>query len=91
MAERRVSEPTELIYLPNPSWAPVFTAVGLAVLIAGLFKGWVLIVIGAVILLAALRAWLADATESIDRLPRHQRATSAVIPPAPLRVPPSKD
>jgi hypothetical protein len=91
MAERRVSEPTELIYLPNPAWAPAFTAAGLAVLNVGLFKGWVLIVIGAVILLAALRAWLADAADRIDRLPRHQQVTSAVIPPAPLRVPPSKD
>jgi hypothetical protein len=85
VAERRVSEPTELVYVPKPSWAPAFTAVGLAVLIVGLFKGWVLIVVGAVILLAALRSWVIDVTDGVGRLPRHQRPTAAVIPAAPLR------
>jgi O-antigen ligase len=91
MAERRAPEPTELVYLPKPSWAPAFTAVGLAVLFVGLFKGWVLIVVGAVILLAALRVWVRDAADTIGRLPRHQRLTSAVIPAAPLRQPQSDD
>jgi hypothetical protein len=42
---------------------------------------------GAILALAALRAWIRDARDEISRLPREQRLTSAVLPAVPLRQP----
>ena len=40
MAEhRQVPEPGETIYLPRPSWAPIFFALGALGLICGIFAG----------------------------------------------------
>ena len=78
-------EPTELVYLPEPSWLPVLAAAGLAMVLAGLFIGWVVMVIGALFLLPALWAWIGRTRESFARLPRRQRPVTAVLPAAPPR------
>jgi hypothetical protein len=85
--QTRIPEPTELIYVPDPSWKPVFIAVGLGFVLGGLFMGWTLIVGGAVLALAALWAWIADSGRELGRLPRRQRMTTAVIPATPVRSP----
>jgi hypothetical protein len=64
---------------------PVLAAAGLAGLLVGLFAGLPYAVAGAVVLLAALWAWLGDTRDEISRLPREQRLTSAVLPAVPLR------
>ncbi len=88
MSDRsQVPEPTELVYPPRPSWAPLFVAAGLGALVAATFKGWPYAVAGAIVLVLALRAWLADTFEDVGRLPRRQRLTTAVIPAEPLRRP----
>jgi hypothetical protein len=74
-------EPTELIYLPEPSWLPVLAAAGLAMIVAGLFIGWVVIVIGVLFFLPALWIWIGRTRESLSRLPRRQRPVTAVLPP----------
>jgi hypothetical protein len=85
MDQSQISEPTELIYAPAPSWAPAFTAVGLAALAIGAFAGWVISLAGAIVLVVAAIHWYRDYALQADRLPRRQRVTSAVIPPATLR------
>jgi hypothetical protein len=81
----RAPQPTELIYLPQPSWAPPFTALGIAVLVVGLFAGWVYEVLGAIVTAVAIAAWVGRTRDSIARLPRSQRASTAVLTAAPLR------
>jgi hypothetical protein len=82
---RQPPEPSELVYAPAPSWVPVLAAAGLAGLLVGLFTGFPYAVAGAVVLLAALRAWIAGTRDEISRLPREQRLTSAVLPAVLLR------
>jgi hypothetical protein len=82
---RRVQQPSELVYVPNPSWAPVLAGAGLAVVAIGLFAGWVYAVAGAIIALAALWGWIRSAGSEIERLPREQRLSTAVLPAVPLR------
>ena len=82
---RQPSQPSELVYTPAPSWVPVLTAAGFAGVLVGLFAGFPYAVAGAVVLLAALRAWIRDARYEITRLPREQHLTSAVLPAVPLR------
>jgi hypothetical protein len=82
---RRAEQPTELIYVPNSSWAPVLAGAGLAVVAIGLFAGWVYAVAGGVIALAALWGWIRSAGTDVGRLPREQRVSTAVLPAVPLR------
>ncbi len=79
------AEPTELIYVPNNSWAPVIVAAGVAFILAGFFKGWSLWVIGAVILLLGMRSWWRLSNDEIEGMRREQRADTAVIPAEPVR------
>jgi hypothetical protein len=84
---RRDGEPTELVYLPPPSWQPALLAAGLAGVAVSLFTWWPYGVIGAVVALASLWAWIRDSRREFSRLPRNQRLTSAVIPAVPLKRP----
>jgi len=79
--------PSELVYLPEPSWAPLFTAAGLALIVAGLAIGWLLSVIGLLLFVPGLWSWIGDVRESVARLPRRQRPVTAVIPPVTRRSP----
>lgn len=83
MTENRVPAPTELIYLPEPSWQPALIAAGLGGVIAGTFTFWPYAVVGGVVALIAVAAWVRDARRDFGRLPRRQRLTSAPIPPVP--------
>lgn len=86
---RRAPQPTELVYVPGPSWAPVIAAVGLAIVGMGLFAGWFYSIVGGVIggllALAALWTWIRGVGRDIGRLPRQQRVSTAVLPAVPLR------
>jgi hypothetical protein len=78
-------EPTELIYVSAPSWRPVLLAAGLAGVLIGLFAGWPFATAGGVVALAALWSWVRRTGDEVDRLPRRQRVTAAVLPAVPLR------
>jgi len=82
---RRAPQPTELVYVPGPSWAPVLAGAGFAIVGIGLFAGWVYAVIGGVIALGALSAWIRGAATDMGRLPREQSVSTAVLPAVPLR------
>ena len=83
--DRRNGEPLELVYVPEPSWQPALIAFGLAAVIASLFTWWPYGVVGAVVALFALFAWIGDARRDFNRLPRKQRIATAVIPAVPLQ------
>lgn len=86
---RRAEQPTELVYVSGPSWAPVLAAVGLAILGIALFQDRfyfiVGVVIGALLFLGALLVWIRGTARDIGRLPRTQRVSTAVLPAVPLR------
>jgi hypothetical protein len=83
MTDDRVPAPTELIYTPEPSWQPALIAAGLGGVIAGIYTFWPYAVVGAVVALIAIAAWVRDARRDFGRLPQRQRISSAPIPPAP--------
>ncbi len=79
------SEPTELVYVPNNSWAPVIVAAGITFILIGMFKGWFLWVVGAFILFLGLRAWWHLSDDEISGMRREQRSDTAVIPAEAVR------
>ena len=79
------AEPSELVYVPSNSWAPVIVAAGIALIMLGMFKGWSLWVIGAVVLLLGLGAWWRLADDEIAGMRREQHRDTAVIPAEPVR------
>ena len=83
----RTPEATELVYIPEPSWLPAVTALGLTGVLAGIFVWWPYGVIGAVIALACLAGMLRRTRDDIERLPRRQKLTTAVLPAVPPRKP----
>ena len=84
---RQIPEPSELVYVPSPSWMPVLSAVGLAGVLVGLFAGWPYAVAGGVLGLAALCRWIRRTGAEVGRLPVEQRVSAAVLPAVPLREP----
>ena len=95
MAEhRQVPEPGETIYLPRPSWAPIFFAIGALGLIRGIFAGGFIFapyiwgIIGAIFLLAAFRSIVRGAVRDYYRLPRRQETRGAALPVETISSPP---
>ena len=92
-AEREISEPGELVYVPRSSWAPAFFGLGAALAVCGIFAegfmfpAWAYSIVGGIILLAALRSMIAGARSDYYRLPRKQRARGAVLPIETIRPP----
>jgi len=83
--EIETAEPTELVYVPNNSWAPVIVAAGITLILVGFFKGWFLWAVGAFVLLLGLRAWWHLSNDEIAGMRREQRSDTAVIPAEPVR------
>ena len=89
----RIQPPTESIYFERPSWAPPFLALGLALLVCGIFaegfmvRGWVYSLIGAIFAIPALWIMIAGSRRDFYRRPRRQRARGAVLPVTTLRPP----
>ena len=81
----RVHAPTELVYVPEPSWTPALIAFGLAGVLVGIYAGWVWIAAGAVLALLALRKWVRHVADDLRRLPRRQEPTTAPLPATPMR------
>ena len=86
MAPPPSTEPTELIYVPAPSWGPVITAAAITLLLLGVFMGWFLWLLGALLLFLGLRSWLSLSGDEISRMRRSQRTDTAVLPAEPIRV-----
>jgi uncharacterized membrane protein len=84
----------ERVYAAGFSWAPLFFAFATALTVCGIFaegfmlRGWIYAIVGAVILLAALRKMVRGATRDYFRLPRRQRVRGAVLPVETIAAPP---
>jgi hypothetical protein len=91
---RQVLEPGETIYLPRPSWGPVFVAIGALGVICGIFAGGFIFapyiwgIIGAIFLLAAFRSIVRGAVRDYYRLPRRQETRGAALPVETISSPP---
>lgn len=95
MAEHRhVSEPGEVIYTPQASWAPAFFAIGVVGLICGIFAAGFIFspffyaIIGAIIALAAFRGIVRGSIRDYYRLPRRQETHGAALPVETISAPP---
>ena len=90
---RHIPEPGELIHAPQPSWAPVFFAIGAIGLICGTYAGgfifspFVYAIIGAILVLAAFRGLVRGAIRSYFRLPRKQQVRGAALPVETIKIP----
>ena len=83
--ESQPPPPTELVYVAEPSWLPMLAAAGIAMILAGLFLGWVVLVIGVLFFIPALWSWIGRTRTSLARLPRRQHPVTAVLPAVPPR------
>ena len=81
----RIPEATELVYVPDNSWLPLFAAAGVAAILLGLFAGLFWAIAGAIVLLISFIAWVKAIGSEYSRMPRSQRVSSAVIPAIPPR------
>jgi Cytochrome c oxidase subunit IV len=68
--EDPVPEPGEAVHLPEPSYLPVLTALGITVAIVGIVISWVLVAIGIVLLVIVVTRWIRQTREEISGLPR---------------------
>lgn len=91
---RHIPEPGETIYVPRPSWAPVFFAIGALGLVGGIyaagfiFAPYIYAIIGAIFALAAFRSLVRGAIRDYFRLPRKQNVRGAALPVETISAPP---
>jgi hypothetical protein len=91
---RQIPEPGETVYLPRPSWGPIFFAIGALGVICGIFAGGFIFapyiwgIIGAIFLLAAFRSIVRGAVRDYYRLPRRQETRGAALPIETISGPP---
>jgi uncharacterized membrane protein len=82
----QIPEPGELVYAPRPSWAPAVFAAAAALAVCGIFANgfmvpaWVFSIVGAVVMVFALRSMIRGAIRDYFRRPRRQRVRGAVLP-----------
>ncbi len=81
-----ITEPTETIQLPAPSWGPALLAFGILGLVAStfatgfIFPTWTFAVVGAIFVLFALRSLARKGRRSFYSLPREQQDIRAELP-----------
>jgi hypothetical protein len=73
-------KPSELIYLPAPTALPVIVAVGVALVVLGVFAWWPYAALGGILAIGAFIAWMRKNRTDIARMPREQEETPARIP-----------
>ena len=91
---RHITEPGELIYTPQTSWAPAFFAVGAVGLVGGIyaagfiFSPYIYAIVGAIFALAAFRSIVRGSIRDYYRLPRRQETRGAALPVETISGPP---
>ncbi|MGV1048685.1 MAG: hypothetical protein ACOYD4_09215 [Solirubrobacterales bacterium] len=90
---RRIPEPGELVFTPQPSWGPVFFAAGAVGLVCGIyaagfiFSPFVYAIVGALFALAAFRSLVRGGIRGYFRLPRRQHVRNAALPVETISAP----
>jgi hypothetical protein len=67
--ENGVSPAGESIHLPDPSFLPVLTALGITITLVGIVLNWYVVGIGGLITLIAIGRWIAAARRETNALP----------------------
>ena len=67
--EGALPPPTEEIHLPDPSYLPVALAFGLMVAIIGVVFSWVVVVLGAIVVVISLTRWIRQTRSEMAELP----------------------
>ena len=95
MADReQIPPPTEMVYLPRPSWAAPLLALAVMAIVTGIYaeglllRGWVYMIAGGVLALAVLRSIARSTARDVYSRPRKQKPSTAVLPAASLKAPP---
>ena len=73
-------KPTELIHLPRASVLPALLAIGIAAVVVGLYSWFPYSIVGGILAILTLGAWLRTNRDEIARMPRRQRTDTAPIP-----------
>jgi hypothetical protein len=68
----RLPSPAEEIHLPEPSYLPALTALGLTLAITGVVLSWIVCGIGVVIAVVAIVRWTRQTREEMAELPLEQ-------------------
>jgi hypothetical protein len=64
-----VPPPSEEIHLPEPSYLPALTALGITIALLGVILSWVICGLGAVIAVVAIIRWIRMTREEMAELP----------------------
>lgn len=59
----------EQVHLPEPTYLPAWTALGITIALVGIILSWWIVGLGAVIAAVAIVRWLRETREEIARLP----------------------
>jgi len=59
----------EEIHLPAPTFIPLATAIGITLIVVGTTIGWILSIIGGIITIVCLVAWIRDTRRDVAALP----------------------
>lgn len=73
-------KPSELIYLPSPTALPIILAIGVALIVFGVFAWWPYAALGGILVLGSFIAWMRKNRTEIASMPREQEETPARIP-----------
>jgi hypothetical protein len=65
----RVSPPSEEVHLPEPSYLPALTALGITLAITGVVLSWIICGIGVTIAVVAIVRWVRQTREEMAELP----------------------
>jgi hypothetical protein len=60
---------SEEIHLPEPSYLPALTALGITIAVVGVVLSWVIAGIGALIAVVAIARWIRQTREEMAELP----------------------
>ncbi len=71
--DRPVPPAGEDIHIPGSSVQPILLALGITTTLLGLTISWILLVVGGLLTLAVLVAWIRDARREFDELPSEHR------------------
>ena len=61
--------PSEEVHIPEPSYLPALTALGLTLALVGVILTWVLTAIGLVIAVVSIVRWIRQTREEMSELP----------------------
>ena len=62
-------EPPEQVHMPEPSYLPVVTGLGITLMLVGVVLTWFITIIGALFFLPAVVIWVRSARADISELP----------------------